>query len=279
MLHTLASAHLPLVVLAVGLSLLHALLRAERWCLMLPPERPDRRCLYYYFLVANGLGMVMPAGSGETLRVYLLKRRHGIPVAPSLAVTMLEKLFEGVGLMVIVAPLPFLLPLSSAASAAIFGLLSAGTVVLLGVVVFATRSDRRGWITRSTTWRRALPGLTCVRDTRAFVRLTALSATGLIADCCALSALLAAVDVHTPWAAPALVTLAMSFALVVPLVPGHVGTLEAGAVGGLHLLGVALAPALAFALVCHAVQTVHVVFALPGLHLLREARGAEAAGG
>jgi len=54
----------------------------------------------------------------------------------------------------------------------------------------------------------------------------------------------------------AMVLLSINLALLLPSTPGHFGILEAGAVVALTTAGVAAEPALAFALVYHAVHLV-----------------------
>jgi uncharacterized membrane protein YbhN (UPF0104 family) len=76
---------------------------------------------------------------------------------------------------------------------------------------------------------------------------------------------LAAVGLHLEIGVWLLVYLAVNLAIAVPLTPGQVGVLEAGAVLALASAGVGQSEALAFALIYHAVHIVPpALLALPG---------------
>src|SRR6185369_8025155 len=99
-----------------------------------------------------------------------------------------------------------------------------------------------------------------------------------ILDCIALGLLFAATNLVVPWAASAFVLLAIAFAVLIPLTPGHVGTLEAAIVGALGVVGVPLAPAAACALVFHALRIVSMaLLGLTGVAFVADARAARAA--
>ena len=106
LLAALRGARLSLVALAMLLNLVQLAAKSERWRRMLsssaalPPLR-----LYHYLVVAYASSMVLPGPAGELLRIYLLRKRHGVPASLSTAVVLLEKLFDGIGLIALVAPL------------------------------------------------------------------------------------------------------------------------------------------------------------------------------
>jgi uncharacterized membrane protein YbhN (UPF0104 family) len=272
---TLATARISYFAVALLLSLGLVFLRAERWRLLLPGARLPRQPLFLYLLVAFGLTMVTPAGLPEAMRVYLLRERHGVPAPTGIASILLEKLFEGVGMIVLIAPLPFLLSLPTAMSALIAAL-SAGGILATGAVVWLTYTSARhtGWVFRSSLWQRIEPGLDCLRQPRTFTLLCVASVAIHVVDCCCAWFMLRSVAIDAPAAATALLLLTFSIALVIPLVPGHVGMLEASAVAALRVVGVANEPALAFAVLCHAGQMVYVLCVLPGFALLRHASAA-----
>ena len=276
-LDTLAAARLSFFVASLVLSALLVLLRAERWRLLLPGTSVPRRPLFLYLFVAFGLTMVTPAGSPEAMRVYLLRRRHDVPVPIGIAGILLEKLFEGVGMVLLIAPLPLLLPLPTALSVLIATLSTGGVLATALLVWLAHASVRPTWrIFRSSLWQRIAPGLDCLRDPRTFLMLCGTSLAAHVVDCVCAWLMFRSVAIDVPVATTALLLFTFSVALVVPLVPGHVGMLEAGAVAALRTVGVATEPALAFAVLCHAGQMVYVLCALPGITLLRAAQPEEA---
>ena len=155
----LAGASVPLLALASLTIFTELLVKAERFRLLLAPvQRLPLAKLFYYIIVSYAASMLLPGPVGATLRVYVLERRHAVPVAASIAALLFEKLFEGIGLVFVVAGLPFLLPLPRAVSLLIAGVLegpratigSTNVALFLAVVVVAAGVLGRragGWIT------------------------------------------------------------------------------------------------------------------------------------
>lgn len=275
----LAHADASAAALAAGLNLLHVVSRAERWRLLMAPiARPPRRSLYYYVVVAWGASMVLPPTLGEVLRVHALRRRHGVSVTTSAAVALAEKLFEALGLAVILLPAPLLLRLPPAAEALVIALSAGG--VLTGVTLAAVARNP-AWERRAarwSRWSRVSPALDSLRSTRVFAAVLAWSVVGHALECVVVVVMFAAVGIDLPPAASLAVLLGHAFAALAPLTPGRVGSAEAGVVAALGLLGVPMAPSLAFALAWRATQLVPALALIPGHRLLLEERAAQGAG-
>jgi uncharacterized membrane protein YbhN (UPF0104 family) len=211
------------------------------------------------------------------MRTYLLKRRHHVPIAPSLAVLAIERLFEGIGLAVIVAPLPLLLSLPTKVAWTVEGLVVGGFCVTAAALSLARWGETNPWISRQPLWKLVTPGIDSLRNRKTFAVAVVLSVLSHLIDCLVLTFVLRSVDLHPPWATAALLTLTLTCAQVVPLIPGNVGPMEVAFASGLAIVGVAVGPALAAALLCHAVQMAYVLVSLGGLRLLAEARAEETA--
>lgn len=280
LLAALRGARLSLVALAMLLNLVQLAAKSERWRRMLSSaaELPPLR-LYHYLVVAYASSMVLPGPAGELLRIYLLRKRHGVPASLSTAVVLLEKLFDGIGLIALVAPLPLLLVLPRAVSLGIVALCLGGLAVVAAVLVFARSVERHGFSGRFQRWAHLAPGLDSVRRPGIFFPASALSLLAHLLDAAAIVVLMRSIGLDLPVAASALVILALSFALIVPLTPGHVGALEAGVVGALGLLGTPPEQAVAFGLVYHSMQVLPVMLlGVSGVGLIGEARAEEARG-
>jgi uncharacterized membrane protein YbhN (UPF0104 family) len=266
----LVGARVELVLLAAAINFLHIACKSERWRVLLAsttPALPGRLRLYHYLIVSYAASVVLPARAGEGLRVVLLRRNDQVPVSASIGVLVVEKLFEGIGLLAVVAPLPLLLDLPRWAKLSVALVAAIGVVATTATVLLA-RHARPG-----SRWERLGSGLQCVRDPRTFVRAVAWSIVAYATDLVEVMLILRAVNVVTPWPTAALVLLTLNLAIALPSTPGHVGAFEAGAVAGLSALGVRLAPALAFALVYHVMQVAPVLLAgLSGLRLFSDAR-------
>jgi uncharacterized membrane protein YbhN (UPF0104 family) len=80
-----------------------------------------------------------------------------------------------------------------------------------------------------------------------------------LADLGQVMAVLYAVDIHLPAPAGLLILFTLNLVIILPSTPAQVGALELGAIAALDLLHVAPAPALAFALLYHALQVIPLI--------------------
>jgi uncharacterized membrane protein YbhN (UPF0104 family) len=210
----------------------------------------------------------------------LLKKRDDVPVYASLGVIVVEKLFEGLGLLMVVLPLPLLLPLPKWATLTIAGVGAVGVIGTVGTIFLAWRAQKVAAESHAEVaprWARFGAGMECVRRPQLFAAAIFWSAVSHGIDVIEVYLILVAVGVHVPWPTAGLILLTLNLAIAVPSTPGQVGAFEAGAVAGLRAMGVELAPALAFALVYHVMQVGPVLLAgLSGIKLLGQARAAEA---
>ncbi|MEP7190046.1 MAG: lysylphosphatidylglycerol synthase transmembrane domain-containing protein, partial [Roseiflexaceae bacterium] len=83
--------------------------RTWRWHYMLRHIKVvSLRRLFPVVVIGYMGNNVYPARAGEVLRSYILKRREGVPVSVSLATVVLERLFDGlVMLLFVFVTLPF----------------------------------------------------------------------------------------------------------------------------------------------------------------------------
>jgi uncharacterized membrane protein YbhN (UPF0104 family) len=253
----MAGAKLWPVAVAAALNFACLWGKAASWQIMLAPryEVPISR-LFRYTIAAFAGSVLAPARAGEVLRLWTLKRRDAVPIADSAAVAVAEKLLDGVSMLILVAPLPWLLPgLPSSVGTTI--LVVAAIAVTLFIALFVAvgrvRTDASSWLARF------LADMHVVRSPR---RL-ALSLVTLIAvwlfDVGMVALVLYAVGIALPLAAALFILFAINLTIALPSTPAGVGAFEVGALAALDLLGIPHAPALAFALIYHALQVVPLV--------------------
>src|SRR5436853_6410359 len=129
----LGGADYRLVLLcAVGHMVVLHPVKAWRWALMLAPlQRIPPWTLYQYNLAGCATTNLLPARSGQAVRV-LLVRRHGVPLIGAIAVVVLEEILNTSMLALIALPLPFLLDLGRRTSL-VLGLVGVGAFLGLGV--------------------------------------------------------------------------------------------------------------------------------------------------
>jgi uncharacterized protein (TIRG00374 family) len=121
--------------------------RTWRWHYMLRHIRrvPLRR-LFPVVVIGYMGNNVYPARAGEVLRSYVLKRKENIPISSSLATVVLERLFDGlVMLLFVFVTLPFApLPENYATMITVFSVLF--FVALLAFLLLAARPQRMSMV-------------------------------------------------------------------------------------------------------------------------------------
>lgn len=270
----------PRLVLAVMLLNVPALIgaRALRWQALLRPlahpgHAPRPFELFGLMLSAYAANSLLPARPGEALRVLQLHRRHHYPIGALVGVQLIEKVFEALAMGLLALPVALLAPVPWPLRGPL--LLFAG----LGVVGAWLSSWMAGQRDRfcsevaaqpRSPWRRAL-ALGCralyqiadaawhARAPQTWVTALLWSLVIVLLDVAMIALCLRAVAVQLPLLCWILLLLAINLSILVPVTPGQVGVLEAGAVLTLSLLGVGHHEALAFALLYHASHVLPVI--------------------
>lgn len=245
----------PLLVAAV-LNFVLLVGKAVCWRIMLAPRYDVSTLrLVRYTIVAFAASVLAPARAGELLRVWMLKRRDGVPTADVAAVAITEKLLDGVTMLILVAPLPWLLPdLASWVANSIMLCAALAVIAFLGLFIAVGR------IKDPTTWfARFIAGMEILRSP---VRLLAAMAALMIvwiADWGMIWLVAHAVGIAIPIGAGLLILFTLNLAITAPSTPAGVGALEVGVLAATRLLHIPDEAALAFALLYHAIQIVPLI--------------------
>lgn len=243
-----ASARLWPVIAASAIAIVVYVLKAVSWRVMLTPRfRLRTRRLVRYTIVAFAASAIAPARAGEIIRVWLLKRRDGVDAATSIAVATSEKALDAFSLLVLAAPLPWLLPLPGWVEDGIWALAAIAAAAVPVVLIASARVRPESWPGRFLA---ALE-----RRPRQLVVVFVVLLLGWLIDLGAVLLVLYALDISVPWSGALLVLFVVNVAIALPSTPAQLGTLELGALIPLvDILHVAKEPAVAFALVYHATQ-------------------------
>jgi uncharacterized membrane protein YbhN (UPF0104 family) len=243
---SLLSASPGALVLACGLSFAMLVAKSAYWRTILAPMKVvPLRTMLWYTVAANGTSLVVPMRGGEALRVWWLKRTHGIALTAVGAAAAFEKVFDAAALVLVVAPLPWLLP-----DQPWLGRLRWALPLVLLVVVALVLLARRA---RSTVkW---LSDLRLFDDLGPVIHSFGFVLVSWLADVTLILVVMRAVGIPLHIEAALLVLLAVNLAIAIPAAPGNIGSLELGAAFPLtHVMHVAEAPAAAFAILYHGVQ-------------------------
>ncbi len=227
--------------------------KAVVWRILLAPDNVVGVGRLFRYTIAAFAGSVLaPARAGEVLRILALRKRHGVPAADSTAVAVADKLLHSVTLLLLAAPLPFLLPRLPAWVGTSLIVSSSVAVGLLGALYIAVgRIEAR----EPHSWfGRFLAGMHAVREPRRVLAALTMIAVIWLLDLGCIVLVLLAVDVDVGFAAALFILFAINLSIALPVTPANVGTLQLGAMLATQLLGIPREPALAFALLYHAIQ-------------------------
>ncbi|MFV9507424.1 MAG: lysylphosphatidylglycerol synthase transmembrane domain-containing protein [Oscillochloridaceae bacterium umkhey_bin13] len=273
---------------AVAVYFVGVWLRTMRWRAMLIhlAVLPVRR-LFPTVVIGYMGNNVYPARAGEVLRSYVLRRNEAIPMSASLATVVLERLFDGLILLLfIVVTLP-LAPLPPGFQVFV---LSFGTVFLVALLVFmllaarpARLSQVYSWVVEHVVPARLRPPLRGLFD-RFVVGLQALRSPRELMTSFGLSVLIWLIETLTYWCVMRAFDLNLGFAVLmlmaavvnlfttIPSTPGYVGTFHAPGIAVLMQFGVPQALATGFTVVLHIALWLPITL-LGAFYMLRQSIG------
>ena len=262
-----AFAHAKLwpLLLAAGLNFVLLYGKAACWHVMLAPRYVVKTIpLFRYTIASFAASVIAPARAGELVRVWALRKYHGVPWSEGAAIAVAEKLLDAISMLVLISPIPWLLPELPTWVGTSLGVCSAVSVAVFVVLVIAIGRVKP----ESATWfARFLKGMHVLRAPRRLVLAFAALFLTWVADLAMVMLVLYGVGIDLPIGAGLLILFTLNLAIVVPSTPASVGALEVGALAATRLLHVPDEPALAFALIYHALQVVPLIVAGLALEL------------
>jgi len=243
--------------------------RSWRWTFLLRGSKriPAQR-LYPIVVIGYAGNNLLPFRLGEVLRAYLLWRRERVNIGTSLTTAVLERLFDGLTMVIWVlfgllfVPLsPFLGQLVTVASAVFFG-------ALMGFLVLASRPLLLHRIAHSviaavvpTRFREPLfglvegviAGLESLRSGRDVLAVFGVTLVIWMQESLIHWLVSFAFDLQVPYYGIVLMGGVVNLLTALPSLPGYVGTFEGGGIQVLEALGVPSGPAASYVLVLHAI--------------------------
>ena len=274
-LEALRSAHPGWVTLAVGLTFVSMWVRSWRWrARLLPVARPPLMSMFQCLLMGWSVSVFLPGRLGEVVRPLALARRTGISGSAAIATVVLERVFDAFAVLLLLAAYLVFFPAPTRLTgdgAAVLGLLrTTGLLALLVVVAglvlvwIAVRSpavsgriletaDRllpvrvAGWVRSFVA---GLGGLKRPHMAAVIIVQSILLWSVIVA---LYVALFVAMDIDVPWFAALPLVALVVVGVLVPT-PAAVGSFhKAAQIGLASLWAVANDPAVAYAILSHAV--------------------------
>lgn len=256
-------------------------LRAVRWRLLFPHElRPPLPATLRSLLVGTFFNNVLPGRPGEAIRVVTLYQETGTsrPVALGTAVT--ERLYDVIVLLVVFfAAVPWLPHVTWLRRAGLFAAFVFAALIVLLAVLARWNVRPLVFLLRPLTRIPAFPigriehvaaelvtGLAAMRRLRLALPALVVSFAAILVIACSFWLVTLAFALHLGFGAGVLVMVATNLAMVIPSSPAAIGVFEAATVVALQPYGIDRSPALSYAVIVHALNSIP--FVLFGLLIL-----------
>jgi uncharacterized protein (TIRG00374 family) len=253
---------------AIGLYFVGVYFRAVRWQALLRPVKAlPATALFPVVVIGYMANNLLPARLGELARAYVLAWKHGVAKSASLATVAIERVFDGLTMLVFLLAASLLIRLNEQVTtiAVVATVLFCG--LLIGLVAFGALPALQG--VAHAALGRLLParfgariessligfvaGLGALRSRGALTRVALTSLAAWLCEAGMYLIIAAAFDLGIGWPAALLTTAVANLFTLLPSSPGYVGIFEAGVLAVLvGLLGLPQEAALSYAIVLHA---------------------------
>ncbi len=242
--------------------------RTWRWHYMLRPLKVVSLARLFPVVAIGYMGNnVYPARAGEVIRAYVLKRKETVSISASLATVIVERIFDGVIMLLFVfTSLPFTPMPGWLQHVVLFGsLLFFGALALFFVIAASPSRSQAlyNWFIdrlvperfRETTRSfldRFMDGLRCLRSGRDVLMIFVTSLVIWLAETVKYWFVMHGFEFSAPFYVLMLMNGVVNLATTIPSSPGYVGTFDAPGIRVLEVFGVNYDVATAYTLVLHA---------------------------
>ena len=272
--NVLRSANYFLLVPALALYFIGVLMRAIRWHFLLRSIKPiGIYKLFQVTVIGYMVNDLLPFRIGELVRAYLLGETENISKASVLVTVVLERVFDGVTMVLFIGVASFFLPLNEALRTLLLlgSLLFAGLVVAL--VVAAGLRNRLDAVIHKVMGR--LPekwgalglrlidsffqGLSVLRNPVDAFAALGFSILAWLFEAGMYAVIANGFNISLPFPVFVLATAVANLVTIVPSTPGYVGVFDVPIKATLALFGIDASVAASYTLLLHAALIVPVV--------------------
>ena len=265
--------------------------RTWRWDYMLRPLKhiPLRR-LFPVVVIGYMGNNIYPFRAGEVLRSYVLRQREGVPMSASLATVIVERVFDGLVMLVFVfVALPFSpIPGDDGSIRAI--VVTASLLFFVAMVIFFALAAMPDRFYALAEWfghrllpermerplldflQRFLTGLESLRSFRNVVMIFFTSVVIWLLETVKYWFVMHAFNFEVSFFALMLMNGIVNLATTLPSAPGYVGTFDGPGIAVLTLYGIEQGLATAYTLVLHAALWLPITL-LGGYYMIQQGLG------
>jgi len=271
------------VIVAVVLTFISYFLRAVRWRYLLMPIKPIAlSALYPATIIGYMANNLLPARLGEFVRAYVLARREGLETPSVFASLVIDRLFDGFTVLLMLLLTLFTLQLPQGMSEAETALRMGGVITFLlycVVMLFlyllksntAKTLEYTGKVLKPFPLAFGTKVLALLGSFIGGIRLSsrighiiALLVSSVLIWFFALlpvDMVLRGFEIHLPLSASMFILVLLVFAVMVPASPGFIGTYHYACYKGLSAFGIGDAASVSIAIVIHGVAFFPVIVA------------------
>lgn len=266
MLSSLDHASYWVLIPAVAAYFVGVWLRAVRWHFLLRPVKPIASARLFPVVVIGYMANdVLPARLGELVRAYVLGEQEGVPKTTTLATIVVERLFDGIAMLLFVILVGLLVPLDSQITQ-IFRVAAIVFVTAL-IVLFGIGSspERAIWLVQqgerllpaklegrvANLAERFIEGLDCLQSVPLSAMIFLLSIGAWLCEATMYFTLAQGFGLGLGFPAYMLTAAVANLGAMVPAAPGYIGTFDFGALASLRLFGANPGDAAGYVLVLH----------------------------
>ncbi len=282
------SADYRYIVLAICFTFVSLFLRAVRWrYLLISRKSIPLSSLYPATIIGYMANNLLPARLGEFVRAYTLAQREQLETPEVFASLVIDRLFDGFTVLVLLLFTLFTLRLPVGMEDAAAALRAGGAIMFLlycGVMLFLYLLKRQTMRTLSTVGYILKPfpkrfsdklipllgsfigGIRLSSRVEHVAALVATSAGIWLFCLLPVDMTLRAFNIHLPMTASLFILILLVFAVMVPASPGYIGTYHYACYKGLSVFGIPETTSVSIALIIHGTGFFPVIIA--GLYYL-----------
>lgn len=271
------------IFFAVIFTFANYLVRAVRWRYLLICEKSlPLSSLYPATIIGYMANNILPARLGELVRAYMLAQKEKLPVPMVVASLVMDRLFDGFTVMLILVLTLFTIHLPPEMAASANLLRTGGAITFLLYVLLVIFLLLLKWQTLKTIeltavllkpfpksfskWLIPLLGsfISGIKLSRKSGHIGILICSSLIIWIFCIvpvDMILKGFGIHLPWSASMFILVLLVFAVMVPASPGFIGTYHYACYRGLATFGVEESLAISVAIVLHGTSFFPVIFA------------------
>lgn len=243
------------------------IIRSVRWKFLFSPVKKFGPLeLFPCLIMGFAANLIFPVRIGEFVRAYIVGKKHAVSKSASFATIVLERITDGIGILVLLSIALIFLPKvppwtkKMFISGIVFFIIA---LVVVGVLIvkksYTDLLKRIPFLKDETKERivqkakKFITGFEIIKDVKSFFAIIFLSVFIWLCESMNVYLLVRIIGIHLPFSAVIFVLFVTVIGLIIPAAPGSVGTFEFFFVTSIMFFGVSKVNGLAAALIIHVV--------------------------